>query len=99
MDFEVNVYHHLDTKESLVLLKELNRKMEIVMGLAQDVLTQLNNALTSLAGIQGDIANLEQQIADLVAAGAGATPAEMQELLTAATALSTAMATTDADRP
>lgn len=48
---------------------------------AQDA--ALDTISTNVTGVQGDITALKQKIADLIAGGGGATPAELAELGTA----------------
>ena len=68
-------------------LDRITRNVEIIMATVADVQAKLDAANTRLDGIQGDIINLKQQIADLQTSGGGATPAEIEALLTSATAL------------
>ena len=67
-------------------ISKILRNQESIMATAAQIQAELDATNANLDGIQADINGLKQQIADLIAAGNGATPAELQALLDSATA-------------
>lgn len=101
----IDVYHHLDgtalagINDVLTLLRGLNSKQEIAMGLLEDINAKLDQAGTSIGNIAADVTALKDEIATLLAGGAGISQSDGEGILARVTTLADSVAAIDLSTP